>query len=75
MTKLEDLQRRVEVLEQARFQETHQHTWRYSKHVTHYLGGDALFWSWECTDEKCDYGSGGTNHRGGLPDHFPNDLR
>ena len=80
MGKYEELQQRIEALEYERFKDTHEHVWRYSKHITEwpkdsFNPGRVLFWSWECVIEKCQLGSSGTNHRGGLPDHFPDELR
>jgi hypothetical protein len=90
----QELEDRIAKLERERFQDTHIHTWRYSKCVTVYPkdGSRSVFWSWKCASEACHYGSGGTNHIswkcaacdcgwggtnhiGGLPAHFPDDLR
>lgn len=78
--RLADLSERVAALERARAQENHQHHYRYSKHLTRTSDGWAPFWSWTCRDSDgidpaCPQPTGGTNHRGGLPPDFPDELR
>ena len=82
MSRLDDLNDRVTRLERLRAQDNHQHNYRYSKHMTHSdFAGWSTSWSWTCRDKDgdidpvCPQPSGGTNHRGGLPDHFPAELR
>lgn len=81
-TTFAELAKRVAALERARAQDNHRHNYRYSKHMTqHSFTGWDTFWSWTCRDEDgeidrtCPQPSGGTNHRTGLPDHFPDQLR
>jgi hypothetical protein len=72
---IQSLKARVARLEHEQAMTTHVHDWRYGKTV---MGRDvrSVMWWWECADDHvCGQGRAATNHRSGIPDHFPADVR